>query len=61
MLNELELINSDLMFEKITVISLEKLENNYVRFIGKSGYRDIDIVTNGIYTLNFIFLYQINV
>lgn len=53
MLNELELINSDLMFEKITVTSLEKLENNYVRFIGKSGYKDIDIVTNGIYTLNF--------
>lgn len=53
MTNELELANNGLAIEKFTIISLEKLDNNYIRIIGKRGYRDIDVVTNGIFALNF--------
>lgn len=53
MTNELEPVNNDLTIEKFTIVSLEKLDNNYIRIIGKRGYRDFDIITNGIFTLNF--------
>ena len=51
--NELESVNNDLTIEKFTIVSLEKLDNNYVRIIGKQGYKNIDVVTNGVFTLDF--------
>lgn len=56
MKNELEAINNDLTTEKLTISSLEKLDNNYIRIIGKGYYnRDIDIITNGTLTFDFSF------
>ena len=51
MKNELEPINNDLTTEKITISSLEKLDNNYIRIIGRGYFnRDIDVITNGTLT-----------
>lgn len=53
MTNELEPINNDLSIEKFTIVSLEKLDNNYIRLIGEREFKNIDVITNGIFTLNF--------
>ncbi len=53
MTNELESVNNGLVIEKFTITSLEKLDSNYIRIIGKRGCKDIDVITNGIFTLNF--------
>ena len=56
MKNELEPINNDLTTEKITISSLEKLDNNYIRIIGRGYFnRDIDVITNGTLTFDFRF------
>lgn len=53
MINELEPVNNDLPIERFTIVSLEKLDNNYLRIIGERANSDIDVITNGIFTLNF--------
>lgn len=56
MKNELEPINNDFTTEKITISSLEKLDNNYIRIIGRGYFnRDIDVITNGTLTFDFRF------
>ena len=56
MKNGLEPIKNSLITEKVTISSLEKLDNNYIRIIG-NGYlkKDIDVITNGILTFDFSF------
>ncbi len=56
MANELETVNNDLTIEKYTIVSLEKLDNNYIHIIGERGYSGIikvDVVTNGVFTFDF--------
>ena len=53
MANALEPVNNDLTIENFTITSLEKLDNNYIHLIGQRGYNDINVVTNGVFTLDF--------
>lgn len=53
MANALEPINNDLTIENFTITSLEKLDNNYIHLIGQRGYNDINVITNGVFTLDF--------
>lgn len=54
MINELEQVNNALAIEKITINSLEKLDNNYIRIKGEDYYNvEIDIITNGVFTFDF--------
>lgn len=52
-MNELEAVKNTLEIERITIISLEKLDNNYIHIIGKKENKKIDVITNGINTFNF--------
>ena len=51
----IEKINNDLSIKKIKVTSIDKLEENYIRIIGENDEKDIDVITNGIFTLDFEF------
>lgn len=54
--NILKPINQDLSIVKITITSLEKLDNNYIRIKGNDSLkREIDIITNGTLTFDFSF------
>lgn len=54
--SKLELINNDLISEKIIINSLEKLDNDYIRIIGNDYFkREFDVITNGILTFDFSF------
>jgi len=54
MINELEQVNNDLAIEKITINSLEKLDNNYIHIKGEGYYNvEIDVITNGVFTFDF--------
>lgn len=52
--NNLTLTNNSLEYEKITIISLEKLDNGYMHIMGIDCFkRKIDVITNGILTFDF--------
>ena len=54
MINELEQLNNNLAIERITINSLEKLDNNYIRIKGEGYYNvEIDVITNGVFTFDF--------
>ena len=50
---DFSIINNDSQNERIKITSFDKLDNNYIRVVGRGLFCDIDIVTNGICTLDF--------